>query len=233
MENNYFDNTAWLQARLGRFTASEIHLLFKGGRKKEDIFGESALTYIRTKAAEILTQEVKDEINAKAMEWGKNNEAFACAAFEKQMGVTGTYYGGATPTFFPYGDFEGCSPDWENDEAGADFKCPFNSAEHVKNLLLQSAEDLKNERFEYYSQLQKSMLKRGWGAAYFVSYDPRMAFESLQLKVITVYPDQEWIDEYNKRIPLAIELLKETLNSVMNSVLIATYDEEAGATIIE
>jgi hypothetical protein len=232
--SEYFDNREWLQSRLGRFTASEIHKLSVPGKKKGEIFGVGAMTYIRTKAAEILTQEVKDEVDFKQAEWGKAHEAEACAAFESWLGTTGVYYGGGNPVFFEYGDFEGCSPDWEiEEEVGADMKCPYNSAEHMKNLLLESAEDLAKERWEYYCQLQYSMLIRGWKVAYFVSYDPRFVYDWMKLKVIQVYPDPEWLEDYSMRIPLAIEELKEMVRKFSNPVILASHDNQVGATIIE
>lgn len=229
--SEYFSNQDWLNARLGRFTASEIHKLFVSGRKKDEIFGQTALSYIRTKAAEILTQEVKEESDFKQAEWGKNNEAEACAAFEKVTGLTGFYYGCGNPMFFEHGDYAGCSPDWEGNRVGSDFKCPYNSSEHLKNLGLNSAEDLKAERWEYYCQLQFSMLIRGWKCAYFVSYDPRFVYDWMQIKIITVHPDIEWIGECGTRTEKAIELLTTMVTSI-KPVAIATYDPQTKATIV-
>lgn len=232
--SEYFSNQEWLNARLGRFTASEIHKIFVSGKKKDELLGVGAMTYIRTKAAEILTQEVKDDIDFKQAEWGKSHEAEACAAFEKWLGKSGQYYGAGNPMFFEHGDFEGCSPDWEiESEEGADMKCPYNSAEHLKNLTLESAEDLANERWEYYCQLQFSMKMRGWKVAYFVSYDPRFVYDWMQLKVITVYPDQEWREELSKRLPAATKALKAMVKKFTNPVLLASHDNQVGATIIE
>lgn len=215
MENNYFnaENLAWLKKRLGRFTASEIHKLFVGGKKKDQLFGKGAETYIMTKAAELLTIEVKDEIDFKQGEWGKANERDAVLAFEDYMQTKGDHYGMLKPEFFNYGNFAGCSPDWENmiDKMGADIKCPFNSAEHVRNLLLKCSADLVEERWEYYCQLQMSMIVRGWDVAYFVSYDPRVVEYRYSLKVISVYPDEAWQKEFHERLNAATERLNEII----------------------
>ena len=230
--DNYFDNSDWLAARLGRFTASEIHLLFTSGKKKGEMFGQSAMTYIRTKAAEVLTMEAKEDINFKQAEWGKAHEAEAWQAFEKRMGISATYYGAANPTFFPVDDYEGCSPDWEGEGIGADFKCPYNSAEHLKNMLLTGVEAFKAERWEYYCQLQMSMFLRDWKKSYFVSYDPRFAHESMQLVVLEVLPDAEWEAEYQARVGAAVEILKSIILRISNGY-IAQYDPALKATIIE
>lgn len=216
---NYFDNKDWLSQRLGRFTASEVHKLFANARTKGELFGAAAKTYIRQKAAEILTQEVKAEFTSAPTEWGKANEAEACKMFEEISSITGNHYGGANPKFFPYGEFEGGSPDWESlcGKHGADFKCPYNSDEHLLNLMLKSADELKDARWEYYCQLQHSMYRRGWQSAFFVSYDPRMALEQQRIKIITVYPDAAWRTEFDQRIEAAVIELKTILGIAMST----------------
>lgn len=207
MSENYFLETQWLHERLGRFTASEIHKLFVGSKVKGELFGQVAKTYIRTKVAEILTQEVKQDVDFKQAEWGKANEVDAMREFEKYMNVKGKYYGAGDPVFFPFGDWAGGSPDWESEDQseGADFKCPYNSSEHVKNTLFKSAEDLEKERWEYYCQGQMNMIIRSWKKFHFVSYDPRMVEPKFRIKVITIYKDEAWEKEFNERLKFAIE----------------------------
>lgn len=230
---NYFnqDTIAWLQQRLGRFTSSEIHKLFVGGKKKGELFGVGATTYIRTKAAELLTMEVKEEIDFRQAEWGKANEYDAVKAFEQKIGIEGNYYGIATPTFFPHGEYAGGSPDWEskNVSDGADVKCPFNTAEHVKNLLLNAVDSFKDERWDYYCQGQMNMYIRGWERFHFVSYDPRMIEPALRLKIITFYPDSEWIKEFNERLSAAIEEVTRIIESI--EVVLIEHDPEVNAAV--
>jgi hypothetical protein len=228
MSEHYFDNYDWLKARLGRFTGSECYKLFVGSKKKGELFGVGAQTYIKSKAAELLTMDVKPDVDFKQSEWAYSLEAEAVNEFELATKLKGTYYGVANPTFFNYGDYAGCSPDWEIDgKEGADIKCPFNSAEHVRNLLLKSANDFKEERWEYYCQAQMSMLVRGWKKFHFVSYDPRMIEKKLRLKILTVYPDQEWREAFEIRLSAAIEEVKSILFTVDKPVLeykdIATF----------
>jgi hypothetical protein len=220
MSEHYFDNYEWLKARLGRFTASEGYKLFVGSKKKGELFGVGAQTYIKTKAAELLTMEVKQDMDFKQSEWADSLEAEAVTEFELITKLKGTYYGVGNPTFFRYGDYAGCSPDWEIEgREGADIKCPYNSAEHVRNLLLASANDFKKERWEYYCQGQMSMLIRGWKKFHFVSYDPRMVEKKLRLKILTVYPDQEWRKKFEIRLNAAIEEVKSILFIVDLSTL--------------
>jgi len=237
MSEHYFQSLEWLQKRLGRFTASEIHKLFVGSKKKGELFGDTANTYICSKVAEILTQEVKEEVDFKQAEWGKANEIDAMLAFEAAKGINGNYYGVGDPKFFPHGEWAGGSPDWESKDLihGADFKCPYNSSEHFKNMLLKSADELKDKRWEYYCQGQMNMLIRGWKLFHFVSYDPRYIDPRFRLKIITVYPDQQWIEEYNERLKAAVTWIEEKLCSLdpSFSVITASHDADVNATIVQ
>lgn len=235
MSEHYFDNYEWLKKRIGRFTASEIHKLFVASRTKGKHFGDTAMTYIRQKAAELLTLQVKEEINFKQAEWGKANEFEAVQAFEKLTGLKGQYYGVANPTFFNYGDYAGGSPDWEIEgEEGADVKCPFNTDEHVKNLMLKSADDFSDVRWEYYCQAQMNMYIRKWKRFHFVSYDPRMIEHKYRLKILTVYPDAVWVNQFNEKLTYAITELQTMIAALeLPSVIIASRDNGVGATIVE
>lgn len=204
----------WLQKRLGRFTASEMYKLFQSGRAKDKLFGDGAMSYIRQKAAEILTMTVPPEMDFKQTNWGAEHEWKAAEMFDPNS--EGYYFGKANPVFFEFGDYCGCSPDWEkrisyDSIIGADFKCPWNSSEHLLNLHLQDENDLKKHRWEYYCQLQTGINIRGWQVAYFVSYDPRMIESRLQQKIIEVKPSEEWAEEFGIRLPAAISELKKLI----------------------
>lgn len=223
----------WLQLKLCRFSGSEIYKLFVGGKRdmtKEELllakaeksrkttvptlFGEGAETYIRTKAAEFLTCEVKEEIDFKQAEWGKAWEPVAAREFEEQHLMSGTYYGVTNPIFFEYGEYAGVSPDWEGFECGADFKCPYNSHVHLENLLLKNQDEFKEKRWEYYCQAQMGMVVRGWKVFYFVSYDPRIVEPQYRMKVLEIFPDETWREEFEMRLAAAIDRLKEILNQL-------------------
>lgn len=214
MNNQPLEFQEWLMKRLGRFTASEMYKLFQGGRKKGSMFGDGAMTYIRQKAAELLTMTVPPEMDFKQTNWGSEHEWKANEIFSELFNAPCTYYGKHNPVFFEFGDYCGCSPDWESEDetVGADYKCPWNSYEHLLNLHLKDSEDLKNHRWEYFCQLQTSMNIRGWSCAFFVSYDPRMIEDRMKLKKIEVLPDEEWIEQFGIRLPAAIIELKKLID---------------------
>lgn len=228
-----FEEIAWQHSRMGRFTGSQIHQLFISGRKKEDYFGTGAMTYIRTKLAERLTMETKEQVDFKQAEWGKNYEPDACKHFEKWLGRKGTYYGVANPQFFEYGANAGCSPDWLGNDEGADFKCPYNTAEHIKNLFLTSAADIEREHYDYYCQGQMLMVVKNLKRFHFVSYDPRMIESKYRMKVITCYPDAAWVEEFKERLERAVELLDSMEKSLsIAGAFIAEHDTNLKTTLI-
>lgn len=215
MENDQpIQFSEWLYQKLGAFSASEIYKLFVGSKKIGQLFGDGAMTYIRQKAAELLTMTVKDEMDFKQTNWGTEHEYAAYMWYEDFTKMVGTYYGKHNPKFFKDGEYVGCSPDWVQNDGltGADFKAPWNSSEHLRNLLLKSVDEFKDVRWEYYCQLQHNMLLQKWTSANFVSYDPRMVDPRLKGAIIKIYPDSEWRDEYDLRITAAIEILGNMIN---------------------
>jgi hypothetical protein len=208
MEYNYYEQqNEWLQQRLGKFTASEIHKLLERGRNKDEYFGKGAATYVRTKLAEILTGTVVELTDVPAIEWGNSNELEAVTEFEKVTGLKVDYYGKANPKFFQYSDYSGGSPDGlTNNDAVIEVKCPANSAYHVMFLLMDD-DDLK-ERKDYFAQVQMNMLCTGKQKAYFVSYDPRMTDPSHKIRIMEVKYDEEFIETLKERIAEAEKYMK-------------------------
>lgn len=227
----------WQTERLGKFTASEISkLLVKG--KGGDYFGQTAKTYIRLKAAEILTLEPNNggRANSFAMEWGNSHEYEAVARFEKETGISVEYFGGGNPKFFEFSNFSGGSPDGIiKDHAIIEVKCPFNSAEHLEHLLFSTADDIKDYVPEYYWQMIANMLFTGLNKAYFISYDPRYADENLQIKVVEFDKNKEDIELLKERILEAEKQLSVLVKLVRNelNVMVAEYDTETQSTIIK
>lgn len=223
--------TEWRSKRLGRFTASECHKLFVAGKGGKH-FGQGAETYIRQKVAEEITQEIKEEQTSRSTEWGYSNELDAIQAFERATGFKGITYGIGNPMFFDYGDHAGGSPDWEEiGVRGADVKSPYNSDIHLENLFIETQEQFKKERWEYYCQAQMNMKTRKWKEFYFVSYDPRMP-SILKLAILKITPDEEWVTEFEERLSKAIERKNELMEKLLKrpSILLATNDN--GTTLI-
>ena len=159
--------------RVGIFTGSEIHKLM--GAKG---FGKTGETYITEKAAEFLTGiPIKPEFTAASTQWGVDHEPEAKAYFEAATGLkildSDTLYNGQIAGT-PDGTIEGMP-------VGFEIKCPYNSGNHLKNFLMESADDLLNLRPEYYWQIVAYMWLTNYSQWKFCSYDPRFKEEKRML----------------------------------------------------
>jgi putative phage-type endonuclease len=161
----------WLQLRVGKFTASEIHRLMSEPKKKTETLSEAAKTYVLEKVAERLTGVPCKSVDNLATQWGHENEPLAREAFEL---ITGKKV--ETVGFFPLGEDTGGSPDGTVDSGFSiiEIKCPFNSANHIDHMLIDCDEMFKADFKEYYWQMQMNMLCTGADKGYFISFDPRM-----------------------------------------------------------
>lgn len=228
--------TTWMESRLGKFTASEIHKLLASGRRDmteeeqlvenaaaklekrkprkttDTLFGSGAFTYIHSRIAEYLTQMAVSDFNSEAMAHGNIFEKDAAVKYVKRTGHRIEYLGGENPMFLEYGDFAGGSPDaFVNDDGLAEFKCPFNSTHHIEYLLLNSAQELKNEKPEYYAQIQMNLLVSNRNWCDFVSYDSRMLDEDLQMKILRIPRDKEMIEDIKIRIEAASQIMYDKI----------------------
>jgi len=102
-----FNQDTWMSSRLGKFTASEIGNLLTESKKKDEVFGATAKTYIHKKIHEILSGETKELPSMAALEWGKSLENEAIMVYEAQTGFKVENLGGANPKFFEFGERAG------------------------------------------------------------------------------------------------------------------------------
>jgi hypothetical protein len=221
--NNYND---WIMDRCGKITASEIHKIMGKGRSKDAYFGQLAETYMLSKIAEILTLEPINggRMNTDAMDWGNAHESDAAAAFQqKHPHLNLQYYGVINPKFFEYNQYCGGSPDGvftaaTGDNGIIEIKCPYNSTEHVRHLLITDAASLLDIAPEYYWQMVANMLFTETRIGYFISFDPRMALERLQLHVVPIEPIDGHIELIKERIAEASKWILTNVN-ILNDTL--------------
>lgn len=205
----------WIEIRRGKFTASEIHKLM--GVKGMGKTGES---YVLAKVAEALGAD-PPEVNTYAMQWGIDNESvakriysksFKCAVSEQPFIVA------------PWCEDAGCSPDGlvvefdnhnlpKNVTRGIEVKCPYNPVHHLENLIIETQEEFKKQRIEYYWQIQMCMAVTGYDEWDFVSYYPFVGDVS-GLKVMTIKADQSDIELLKSRINEAVKLKSEIIEKV-------------------
>lgn len=169
---------SWLNARVGKVTASEIHhviaMLKKGGES------QARKDYKARIVAETLTGSSANTYVSPAMQWGTEYEGYARAAYEVSQGVEVDKVGFV---LHPKWDRSGASPDGLVGEDGLiEIKCP-STTTHIDYLLADEVPD------DYKAQMSWQMLctERLW--CDFVSFDPRLP-DPLQL-FVKRYPRDE------------------------------------------
>jgi len=210
---------SWQDVRIGKFTASEIYKLMGAGRAKNDLFSKTALTYIDETIAEIITGQAHEIGSPAAIKWGWENEPLAIATYQEMTLNQVEYYGKDNPHFFKYNNFSGGSPDAIiNGKTIGEVKCPYNSANHIQNILgskeSNAQEWLKENREDYYLQLQFNMLCTGLKEGIFISYDPRAVKQKHSIAIINIKFDEPLIEKLLFRLDAAIAIVKQTLNTI-------------------
>lgn len=212
----------WYKARLGMFTASQIAKLMTASKKKDEMFGDTAKTYIALVAMERKVKERWDDMtdderdnfirheypSNNAMDWGTYHEEFARTAFEFDRGVTVTQFGSCIREEMP---FVSASPDgWiEEENAIIEIKCPKMDTfgRYVMNVV--DGASLKAEKADYYWQMMLQMWITGASYGYFVWYHPLIGMEFAMVE-----RSDEDINIMLQRIEKAEELAKETYDKL-------------------
>lgn len=206
------------EARLGMFTASEMHKLMTSSRDKKKMFGDTAMSYIYDKITETLNLEPAPQINKWELQWGIDNEAAALEWFTKITGKELEIYGATNYKFFDYNQYSGCSPDAivKGESANVQVKCPANSSNHTKYLFApqeptERQQWLKSNYYDYYVQCQFEMMCCKTDKCYFIVYDPRRDEGKYMMAVFELSKDVELCDEIDIRLTEAQRIKKELL----------------------
>lgn len=194
----------WVQARVGKFTASRFFDVLARNKKT----GEPLKAYhdlIMDVVVERLTNEPVESAQGLALMWGANNEPYAKEAFELETGLSVVDSGFI---LHPKYDFVGCSPDGLIGEyGGCEMKCPKSSRVHLERFE-------EGVPVEYYAQIQGCMWVTGRKWWKFVSFDPRMP-ESHMMLIIDVERNDEYIDALEREVLQAEKLVEQKLQSFM------------------
>ena len=223
----------WLVSRCGKFTGSEIHKLIGmgkrqmtpeelaaekllGGKRKtiEDGFSEGAKTYILEKVAESLCNLPQDEAKAATLQHGKDYEPIAKHYYQKSTGLKIVERGLLVPDWC---EQAGSSPDGEIEgkNAGIEIKCPFTQVEHLRNLMIKSAAELKEEKPQYYWQIQMLLAVTEWDYIDYISFSMFYPVE-YSLCALKIEPNKTDIEFLKSRILQAVEEKERILKIVKN-----------------
>jgi len=185
----------WFAARLGKVTASRVADVLAKIKSGESA---SRKNYKMELVVQRLTNKVGESFTNAAMEWGTEQEPFARMAYEAHTGLFVEEVGFINhPTIEGFG----CSPDGVVGEGLIEIKCP-NTANHIETVLENKAPS------KYIPQMQCQMACTGAKWCDFVSFDPRVP-EDLQLLVVRVERDQEYIDSMEVEVK---QFLSEVLD---------------------
>lgn len=206
MEQRSFE---WFTSRLGFFTGSEVGKLMVSSRKKDEIFGDTARSYIMKKLAERhLIEEVRmDEevfneyqhltsVNSKAMQFGTDNEPLARKLINKELGQEFVEVGSF---LHPQIEWFSSSPDGvTNDNSLAlEIKCPGIDTYMQYRCNVHTAEDLKRENSIYYWQCIAHMAVTGALGCIFAVFNP---FLREPLHYIRIERDEDAIAQLEMRV---------------------------------
>ena len=205
---------AWLKERWGKFTASEIHRLMTNGKAKDSL-SVGAMTYIREKVAEQLSEFSSNDFSSAAMDWGREHELEAIQAFESLTEIRVDQTGENQQFILSECGNWGGTPDGITFESGVEVKCP-ESKTHLLYLSIVDAETLKAEEAKYHWQIQACMALTGKGHWHFVSYDPRFYAEHLRLHHCVIERVEEDVELMLHRIDLAVKQKDRLLKSISN-----------------
>jgi hypothetical protein len=224
MQSNAAQRTLdWYRLRIGNFTGSEVGKLFVSGRKKEDMFGQGAMTYIYKKAAErsINPDIIEDDVlfetylqqntaHSKAMDWGIEQEPMARELYAKIKGYRVVEVGlckhlsishfASSPDGYVYDnkDGKGC----------LEIKCLSidNFMSHFADA--RDAEGLKKVNSIYYYQCMAHMACTGSSWCDFAVYNP---FLTNPIHIIRILPDENVFSEFEARINAANDIIENLL----------------------
>ncbi len=180
------DREGWLQARLGKVTASRVADVVA---KTKSGYSASRENYMAQLICERLTGKPTESFSNAAMEWGTEQEPHARAAYSAKTGELVEEVG-----FIPHHDIpgSGASPDGFVGEGLIEIKCP-NTATHLEYVLAGKPPE------KYMTQMQWQMAVTGAPWCEFCSYDPRLP-EHLQMLIVRVERDATRIAELEAEV---------------------------------
>ena len=214
----------WHRLRIGSFTGSKIGDLMKSGRKKEQIFGDTAMSYIFKVAAERMLNPVfvnddelfgqyieQQQVYSKAIIWGQEQEDNAKDLLMKknpewELADVSSCKHDTIPHF-------AASPDaiiYDRKKLMiAEIKCP-SVHTFVRYLVeINDAESLKKVQPDYFYQMQAEMACTNAESGIFVAYCPWLV---KPIHIVPIERDEEAIKAIEERVVKANEIVEQIIN---------------------
>lgn len=214
----------WHRLRCGSFTGSKIGDLMKSGKKKEQIFGDTALSYVYKVAAERMINPVfvedddlfgqyveSQQIYSKAIIWGQEQEDNAKDLLmrknpEWELADVSSCKHDTIPHF-------AASPDaivYDRKKlVVVEIKCPQPSTFAKYLVQIKDNESLKKTEPNYYYQMMAEMACTNAESGIFVAYCPWLV---KPIHIVPIERDEEAIKAIEERVVKANEIVEQIIN---------------------
>lgn len=212
----------WKKQRLGSFNASSIYDLMTSGKKKDELFGKTALDYIYNIASErdLLKAYLDDDylwemyqsqvsISNKYLSWGHEQEPIAIEEYEK---VTGRMCEETGRVLHPTIPNYAASPDrftYDGEEKMVvEVKSPTPKVYMKYRSEIKDNATLKSVEPRYFYQVEAQLMCTGCKQADFVCFCP---FLKHPIHIVRITADEEVQNEIAYRISEAENIIAEIL----------------------
>ena len=219
----------WYRLRCGHITGSKVADIMKSGRKKDEVFSETAKAYLFQVAGERLFnptflnddgifQDYIDQVsvNTKAMQWGADQEGAAKSLFMQINFPEGEIvelssckhdtipYFAASPDGAIYYGRDG------EDLKIIEVKCPNINTYMKYRTLIHDAASLKETEPKYYWQMMAEMSCTGAKGGIFIVYCPWLSKPIHWAEIDRVEDDIKLMED---RVILANDFINEIINN--------------------
>ena len=218
----------WHRMRCGCITGSKVADIMKSGRKKDEVFSETAKSYLFQVAGERMFnptflnddeifQDYIDQVsvNTKAMQWGADQEDAAKSLFMQMNFPEGeiTELSSCKHDTIPY---FAASPDGAihlsdgEDLKIIEVKCPNINTYMKYRTLIHDSESLKETEPKYYWQMMAEMSCTGAKGGIFIVYCPWLSKPIHWAEIDRVEDDINLMED---RVILANDFINEIINN--------------------
>ena len=218
----------WHRMRCGCITGSKVADIMKSGRKKDEVFSETAKSYLFQVAGERMFnptflnddeifQDYIDQVsvNTKAMQWGADQEDAAKSLFMQMNFPEGeiTELSSCKHDTIPY---FAASPDGAihlsdgEDLKIIEVKCPNINTYMKYRTLIHDSESLKETEPKYYWQMMAEMSCTGAKGGIFIVYCPWLSKPIHWADIDRVEDDIKLMED---RVILANDFINEIINN--------------------
>ena len=218
----------WHRLRCGCITGSKVADIMKSGRKKDEIFSETAKAYLFQVAGERMFnpaflndddifQDYIDQVSVstKAMQWGSDQEDAAKSLFmqmnfpECEITELSSCKHDTIPYFAASPDGAIYGRDGEDIKI-IEVKCPNINTYMKYRTLIHDAVSLKETESKYYWQMMAEMSCTGATSGIFITYCPWLSKPIHWAEIERVEDDIKLMED---RVILANDFINEIINN--------------------